>query len=407
MSFPALRRPTTALRITLAAYIATSVAVAIQRTVFSRENNFWIFRAAFAHLREGADLYAAYPEIHSDFFKYSPTFAFLFAPFALLPPVVGYALWASACAFAVWVGISRFLPARAAVVALAVSWLAVLGDMQRAQSNALVAGLMILAWASFERGRPVRAAAAIAGGAFVKIFPLAAAMGALLRRQWLRFCVILAGVMAAGAALPLLVAAPGTLGAQYASWYAIETRDAAPMPRYGTGGADLYAGLMGQFRVWFGTDWPHWPVQFAGLVLLLLPVVVQRRRFVEPVFRVTLLASLLLFCVLFNHQAESPSYAIAMIGVGIWYAAGERAAWRTALMLACLLIVNVASTDLMPREWYREYYVAYLLKTVPLIPAWIVMQLELHGLVRNAGASELAEMGEGNVVGAHPAADAR
>lgn len=405
MTQPPAARDRRALGVLLALYIATAVLVAIQRTVLSRENNFWIFRTAFEHLRAGADLYAAYPEIHSDFFKYSPTFALLFGPFAVLPPTAGYVLWATTCAITVWMGLTRLLPRRVAAVTLAIAWIAVLGDLQRAQSNALVAGLMVLAWAAFERGRTLPAAVAIAAGAFVKLFPLTAGLGALMRRQWLRFCLTVTGVIAVGAALPLVAAAPGTLASQYASWYAIETRDAAPMPRYGTGGADLYAGLMGQFRVWFGVDWPHWPVQLAGLAILVLPVILRRRRFVEPIFRVTLLASLLVFCVLFNHQAESPSYVIAMIGVAMWFAASPRAGWRTGLLIACLVIVNLASTDLMPRTWYREYYVPYLLKTVPLIPAWLAMQLELHGIVSNPGTSELAEMGEGNVIRAKAVPD--
>jgi hypothetical protein len=156
---------------------------------------------------------------------------------------------------------------------------------------------------------------------------------------------------------------------------------------------------MGQFVVWFGVDWPHWPTQLAGLVILLLPVALQRARCGERVFRLQLLASLLVFCVLFNHQAESPSYVIAMIGVAIWSAASERTRWRLGLVIACLVIVNLASTDLMPRSLYREVYVPYLLKTVPLIPVWIVMQLELHGVVRNAGASELAEVHQLDVSG--------
>jgi hypothetical protein len=315
----------------------------------------------------------------------------------MFPPVVGYALWAGVCAFAVWFGVSRLVPARPAALALGIAWISVLGDLQRAQSNALVAGLMAIAWVGFERGKQVGAATAIAAGAFVKLFPLAAGMGALVHKRWLRFCFILVGVIAVGAALPLLASAPGTLGDQYASWYAIETHDAAEQPRIGVGGADLYAGLMGQFKVWLGVDWPHWPTQLAGLVILLLPLLLQRSRFGERVFRVHLLASLLVFCVLFNHQAESPSYAIAMIGVALWYATSERATWRTVLMVACLAIVNLASTDLMPRNLYRAYYVPYLLKTIPLIPAWIVIQLELHGLVTNRGASELAEMDQFDV----------
>jgi hypothetical protein len=395
VSPPAAPRRT--LRIILGVYLATAVLVAIQRTVLSRENNFWIFRTAFDHLRSGADLYAAYPELHADFFKYSPTFAFLFAPFALLPPTVGYALWAGACAFAVWLGVTRLLPPRPAAWALGIAWLAVLGDLQRAQSNALVAGLMILAWAAFEQKRHLGAATAIAAGAFVKIFPLAAAAGAFLHKRWFKFGLVLAAVMGIGAAIPIVLAAPGSLGAQYASWYRIETADTAPEARYGIGGADLYAGLMGQFRVWFGVEWPHWPVQLAGLVILLLPLVLQRRRHGEALFRVQFLASILLFCVLFNHQAESPSYVIAMLGVAIWFAASARARWRVVLLVACIAIVNLASTDLMPRTLYREYYVPFLLKTIPLIPVWIAMQLELHGLIENAGTSEIAEIDEAYV----------
>jgi hypothetical protein len=380
------------LRILLGVYLATAVAVAIQRTILSRENNFWIFRAAFEHLRSGKDLYAAYPEIHTDFFKYSPTFALLFGPFAITPITVGYALWAALCALAVWYGVTRLLPPRAAAVALWIALLGVFGDLQRAQSNALVAGCMIIAWVAYENGKQLPAAIAIAAGAFVKIFPLAGGMGALLHRRWLRFCLILTGVLAVGALLPIIAAAPGTLGEQYASWYRIETSDTVPTGEYGVGGANLYAGLMGGLRVWLGLDWPHWPVQLAGLVILLLPVVAQRARFGEFAFRVQALCSLLVFCVLFNHQAESPSYVIAMLGVAIWFATAEQARWRLWLMLTCLVVVNLASTDLMPRSLYRDVYVPYQLKTLPLIPMWLVMQLELHGIIGNRGTSELAEV---------------
>ena len=76
-----------------------------------------------------------------------------------------------------------------------------------------------------------------------------------------------------------------------------------------------------------------------------------------------------------------------MVGMALWYAVSPRTGWRTGLMLVAFAVVNLGSTDLMPRAWYRAYYVPYLLKTVPLIPLWIVMQLELHGFIANRGAS--------------------
>ena len=392
-------RLTPALRWLLGTYLLLACAVAVQRTVVSHENNFLIFRAAFDHLAAGQSLYAAYPALHEDFFKYSPTFAFLFAPFALLPLVPGYMLWAAVCAMAVFFGFARLLPPRQATLALWLSLLPVVGDLQRAQSNALCAGLMLLAWVAYERQQQWGAAAAIAAGAFVKLFPIAALAGAIFHPKKVRYAGIVAVVLIAGVLLPVVMTGPDGLKMQYAAWRAIESRDAAPLPRYGTGGADLYAGLMGQFRVWWGVSWPHWPTQLVGLAVLLLPLAVQWRRYAERHFQLLFLASILVFCVLFNHQAESPSFVIAMIGMSLWFAVSERAPWRTALLVVVFAVVNLGSTDLMPRALYREYYVPYLLKTVPLIPLWLVMQAELLGVVPNR-ASERGEADAGDIAAA-------
>lgn len=386
---PVARRDPT--RWLLALYLVSAVGVALQRTLVSTENNFTIFSAASRHLRAAQDLYVAYPGEYADLFKYSPTFALLFTPYSLPPAVVGYALFASLCAFTVWAGFTKLLPRRQAAAGLALAWLAVVGDLQRAQTNALCAGLMLLAWEAFERRRHVSAASAIAVGAFVKLFPVAALAGAIFHPRKVRFALVTAAVFAAGVALPLLVTSPAALMGQYRSWFSIESVDAVPLARYGTGGADLYAGIMGQFRVWWGVDWPHWPTQLAGMVILLLPLAVRWRHYGERLFRTRFLASILVFCVLFNHQAESPSYAIAMIGAALWVVASPRAGWRTALFVFALLVVNVASTDLLPRALYTAYYVKYMLKTVPLIPLWLVMQAELLGVIGGAGASEGAE----------------
>src|SRR3977135_2266222 len=59
-------------------------------------NNFLIYRAATENLLRGSDLYVAYPERHFDLFKYSPTFALAFWPFAVAPTLPSLLLWNSA-----------------------------------------------------------------------------------------------------------------------------------------------------------------------------------------------------------------------------------------------------------------------------------------------------------------------
>jgi hypothetical protein len=391
------------LRWLLGLYLVSALVVAVQRLQPPPEYNFLIFRAAFHHLAAGQNLYAAYPAEYADYFKYSPTFALLFAPFAVLPIMPAYMLWAACCAGVVFLAVTRLLPPRRAALALAIAWLAVVGDLQRAQTNALCAGLMILGWVAMERDRQWPAAVAIAAGTFVKLFPAAALAGAVFHRRKGRFAVIVLAAIAMGALLPLLGTSWHSLMEQY-HWWGVKLReDSVPMARYGTSGAGLYAGIMGQFRVWWGVQWPFWPTQLAGLAILLAPLLRGRRAWSSK-FRIDFLASILVFCVLFNHQAESPSYSIAMIGAAIWFAASERGWWRITLIVACLVIVDLASTDLMPHALYDDYYVRYLLKTVPLIPLWIMMQAELWGWVGAAGRSEIPEADEAHAPLAKPVA---
>src|SRR3954471_22517236 len=69
------------------------VAIATEICVAKRCNNFLIFRAAFEHLLAGRNMYVLHPTEHADLFKYSPTFALLFAPFARLPFGVALLGW--------------------------------------------------------------------------------------------------------------------------------------------------------------------------------------------------------------------------------------------------------------------------------------------------------------------------
>src|SRR5205823_8747445 len=103
---------------------------------------------------------------------------------------------------------------------------------------------------------------------------------------------------------------------------------------------------------WGNTAWPNWPVQLAGTCALLLPLALRRDRWDEPRFRLLYLCSVLLFVVLFNHQAERASYLIAFTGAAIWYTSEPFARWRTWLYGAAVLTVPVMST-LVPGAWLR------------------------------------------------------
>ncbi|MDB4883928.1 MAG: hypothetical protein JWL95_2694 [Gemmatimonadetes bacterium] len=339
--------------------------------------NFEIFRTASRHLVAGEDLYAEYPAIHVDRFKYSPTFALLFSPLAWLWWPLALFLWSATNAMTLFAAVRRVLPERQALLALALLHLEVLRAMQNAQSNALVAALIILAFAATERGRSWRAALAVALGASVKIFPLAALTFALPRRSALRTGLAAAAIGAALVALPLIVTSPATLVTQYGSWRGVESTDAL----------QRWFSVMELVHRAGAAGWPNWPIQLAGTLALLVPIALRRDRWDEQRFRVLYLCSVLMYVVLFNHQAERASYLIAFTGAAIWFALEPRARWRTALFGVVMLTIPIAST-LMPGEWLRTPTMMTYRLALPCLAIWLVIQREL--LRREARPSESA-----------------
>jgi len=59
------------------------IVVSVQAAAH-HSNNFEIFRTSVAESGRGPDLYGPSPR-HRDVFLYSPTFALVFAPFAVVP----------------------------------------------------------------------------------------------------------------------------------------------------------------------------------------------------------------------------------------------------------------------------------------------------------------------------------
>src|SRR4029077_2129625 len=101
---------------------ATAVAVVVQRGVVGRQHNvFKIFRQSFKHLVAGRNLYAAYPSEQGgaadDLFKYSPTAALGFAPFAFPPYALALLAWSLLGALLLYYGLTRVLDPQPAVLA--------------------------------------------------------------------------------------------------------------------------------------------------------------------------------------------------------------------------------------------------------------------------------------------------
>ena len=385
LSFSAMRESSPALPVhrslellVAALWLVAVIAATIQQGVVHHNNNFLIFRAASIHLLHGQDLYAAYPSLHFDFYKYSPAFALLFLPFAVLPLVPSMFMWNALNAGALWLALGTVLPRRGALIARSIVLLDMLGSLQNVQSNALVTALIIFSFIAYERRHTVLGGLAVDVGAAIKVFPLAGASFAIFHPRKVRVAVAVALGATGLVLLPLLVTTPATLMAQYASWRAIESKDAL----------DRGFTVMQMVQLLLRQDWPNWPQQAGGVLLLVAPVLVRRDRWTDWNFRLTYLCSVLVFCVIFNHQSESPTFVIAAAGAAIWFAAlakPSRLEW--ALFVFFVVCTVLASSDAMPRAMQRAVFDRYHFKTVPCIVLWVALQVRLwRGPIRVEGA---------------------
>ncbi len=372
-------------RTILATYLLLAAGASLQAyfaphggPTYATYNNFQIFRCSFWHLVHGRDLYVLFPGEHADLFKYSPTFALLFAPFALLPVLPAMLAWNALNAAVLFLGLSRFphLGGRARTVGLWMMALEQWGALQHFQANALIAGLILLAYGALVRGREVRGSAAILLCGFIKVFGVVAFPLYAFAPRKVRLAAVTAAVFAALAALPLIVASPSHLAELYRSWFALLRADH---------GISLGYSMMGWLRSWFGLAPDKLLVVALGAALMALPFL-RWDMAADPTHRALTVAALMIWMVIFNHRAEGPTFVIAMAGVVVWYGAAERSRGDTVLLGLAFVFVSLSPTEVFPR-WFRIGVVQhYAVKAVPCIVIWARCLSEL--LLRRAGASD-------------------
>jgi hypothetical protein len=367
-------------RVALSAPLLVAVVAALQMLLQTRRNplpggythynNYIIFRQAFVHLTEGRDLYLFFPAEHFDNFLYSPTFAVLMAPLASLPVWLGLVLWDLLCAAILVAGV-RSIPGLDARARSLFVWFLLpefIGSAQHSQTNPAIVGFLLLALAMAERQRAWAAALLLSLATYVKIFPIAAGLLFLVYPQRIRLVAWTAGWMVALAALPLLVVSPAELAWQYGNWWRLHTTST-----HAAGAGLSAAGLL---QSWFGLEPPRAVLLGVAGLAMLLPLT-NVRAFSRLDFRATFLGAILMWMIAFNHLSESPTFVIAMAGIGLWYFSQPGTPAHRALLWFAFLFVSVTYSDLVPRDFRARYINPYALKALPVVVIWCVAVVEL------------------------------
>ena len=355
-------------RFILAFYTLWTVAASIYKFLLANANNFFVFKYSFYHLLANKDLYIPHPADHWDLYKYSPAFALLLGPVSVLPDILGAIAW----------NLLNLIPLLFAVRLLALTedqkafiyWIVffeLLLSLQNFQSNGLTLALMVLGFVFLERGKPFWATLFIVLSSYIKIFGLAAGLlFALYPRKGLTF-LYFAFWLAAFALLPLAVVSLPQLKFLYASWYHLLRWDNT---------ASIGLSLAGFLRVYLGIIVPNLWTQLAGVILLLLPLL-RTRQYAHRIFRYTMLCSILIWTIVFNHKAESPTFIIALLGIALWFTLQKKTPWTIGLMALSFILISLSTTDLVGRHLRDTIVAPYMLKALPAIFMWFLIQGQL------------------------------
>ncbi|MCS7085227.1 MAG: glycosyltransferase 87 family protein, partial [Bacteroidia bacterium] len=266
----------------------------------------------------------------------------------------------------------RGLAYRHKVVILWMVLIEALTSAFQTQTNGMIAGLMIMCYNAAESGRFRRAAFWAVAAGFIKIFGAIVGLLLLLYPQRLKALTWGAFWAVVLLFLPLLVVSPADLAAQYAGWQKIIGID------YASKG---YISLIGMTEMWAGRSLSpdgRLIVQCAALAVLVLPALLRYGLWQRRAFRLTYLAAILMWVILFNHRSESPTYVVAVCGACVaYFSLPRRTRLLTALMALMMILTVLSPTDVFPRALREAYVYPYGLKALPVALIWIYCMVEL------------------------------
>lgn len=364
-------------KVILGVYVIVSIIIGIQHLHGGPDhyNNFRIFRAGLWHLLEHKNLHLEYPKEYFDLFLYNPSFCILFAPFTIMPEGPALLCWTVFCSVVLFYAISKMPMLHGQKVFF---WWYILFELitslHNQQTNPLIAAFALFTFSLLEKGKTKWAALFPMLAFFIKGYGLIFAALFLFypnKGKYIGYSLLWGTILAL---LPLPVTGVSYFIEIYKDWLALLIQD-----------HDVNYGysVMGLLKVWIPSLSPSGAtnIQVIGLVLLAATWAAAffRRAYNSQFYKLLLLAYLFLWVILFNHASESPTYVIAICGVILFYIADRDLIfpWSKMLIILVFLFSILAPTDIYPPYLRQHFFVPYLIKVIPCLLVWSVLQIQL------------------------------
>lgn len=338
-------------------------------------NNFLVFRGSFWHAWQGLPLYAEYPQEYWDINHYGPLFSLVIAPFAVVPEWLGLLMWCIVLSLGLYVAVRRSLLTNGQQ--LFVLWFCaheLLTALYMQQFNIAIAAIIVGAFFLIEKERDATAAFFIVLGTLVKIYGIVGLAFFFFSKHKVRFVAALAVWSAVMFVAPMVLSSPDYVVGQYQAWLV----DLASKNSENAEALMQNISLLGMTHRVTGLEFSDLWLILPGLVMFGIPYL-RISQYKNMAFRQTLLASVLMFTVLFSTGSESSGYIIALVGVVIWYTAvpWQRNRWDVALMIFVFVLTSLSPSDLFPAYLRKEWVQPYALKALPVTIVWFKLCWEM------------------------------
>jgi glycosyltransferase family 2 len=316
-------------------------------------------------------LYIEYFHEQKDLFLYGISFTALISPFALLPRPLGMVLWCLANSGLLYYAVSKLNLKRwqfAVVILVSVNdvFTAVLSQ----QYGMGITAMIIFSYVLIEKEKDFWSALMIVFGTMTKLYGIVGLAFFLFSKHKMKLVGGLVFWAVIVFLLPMLYVSPEYVVHSYKEWFDVLV--------YKNGlnqfSINQNISLLGMLHRITGASFSDLWIIVPGMILFALPYL-RVRQYGNESFRFLFLSSALLFMVLFSTGTETYGYLTAMIAVGIWYVKTPTQATTPGLnlflLIFCILLTSLSTTDLFPRFIRMDYVKPYALKALPCTLIWL------------------------------------
>jgi len=332
-------------------------------------NDYIIYKHTFLNLIQQHSLFGPQPQYYFDLNHYGPVFALIIAPFTFLPDSIAVLLWVFFISWTLYLAVMKMpFSEKQRLAILLISAATLMGSAQNNQVNPLIAALVIFSFIFIRNKQDFWAALMIVLGTAIKLYGIVGLAFFFFSENKLKLVLGMLFWSVVLFALPMLFSSPSYIIKTYQEWYP----DLAAKNADNLISSRTYICVMGMISRIF--KYQHLPnlVVLVPAMLLFASSYIRTKYYQNSQYQLLILASCLIFTVIFSSGSEPPTYIIAIIGIGIWFMNLNRplTAFEIFLIIFAFFVTN-APSDIFPKYLRDKYVMPYKLMALPSLIIWL------------------------------------